>query len=81
MTAHLRASAYPERKQSPAADVDYLAGRGGSPTIRPLSFSNLLRDYDSQARNNFTKEAVLFAIIIVTGMLWPIVQTLRDLPR
>lgn len=81
MTAHIRASAYPDRKQSPAADGNYLVGGGESPAIRPLSFSNLLRDYDSQARSNFTKEAVLFAIIVVTGMLWPIVQTFRDLPR
>jgi len=80
MTAHLRASAYPERGWSPAADLDYIIGREPAP-LRPLSFSNLLRDYDSQARSNFTKEALLFAIIIVTGMLWPIVQTFRDLPR
>jgi hypothetical protein len=81
MAAHLRASGHPDRKQTPAAPVDNFGDRSEARTIRPLSFSNLLRDYDSQARNNFTKEAVLFAIIVVTGMLWPLVQTFRDLPR
>lgn len=79
MTAYLRASGYRHRKPIPAAPVDLLAR--GEARSRPLSFSNLLRDYDNQARNNFTKEAVLFAIIIVSGMLWPIVQTFRGLPR
>ena len=81
MTAHLRASAYRDRRQRAVASLDYLVDGAEAPIVRPLSFSNLLRDYDSQARSNFTKEAVLFAIIIVTGMLWPIVQTFRDLPR
>lgn len=81
MTAHLRASGYRDRKQTRAAPVDYLVDRSEARTMRPLSFSNLLRDYDSQARKNFTKEAVLFAIIVVVGMMWPLVQTFRDLPR
>ena len=81
MTAHLRASAYRDRRQRPAAGVDYDIERAEAPSIRTLSFSSLLRDYDSQARNNFTKEALLFAIIVVIGMMWPIVQTFRGLPR
>lgn len=81
MTAHLRASAYRGRREAQAAGVDYAVDRAEALSTRPLSFSNLLRAYDSQARNNFTKEAVIFAIIVLTGMLWPMVQTFRGLPR
>lgn len=64
MKAHLRASAIEPRN---------------SARNTPGSFLVLGREYESQARANFAKEAVLFAIITVVGLVWPILQTLRTL--
>ena len=81
MTVHLRAAGYRHRKQTPAGGSPDLMSRNEARSSKALSFSNLLRDYDNQARNNFTREAVLFAIIVLIGILWPLAQMFRDLPR
>lgn len=81
MTAHLRASVYGERNQTPPPSMDCVDLCDEAAAIKPVSFLNLLREYDSQARDNFAKEAVVFTIIIALGMLWPIVHILRALPH
>ena len=70
MNAHLRASAYPQETaaKSPASTAMTMG-----------SFTKLLRDYDNQARDNFAKEVVLFAIIIISPFVWPVVQSIRAL--
>ncbi|MEP6809251.1 MAG: hypothetical protein ABI992_03340 [Chthoniobacterales bacterium] len=66
MNAHLRAGAY-----------------GGRATSQPMvsksarSFLNLGREYDAQARDNFAKETVIFAVIIIAAVAWPFIQGMR----
>jgi hypothetical protein len=79
MNAHLRVSAYPERV-STAQGTD-LNARAGAAPIRRRSFLNLLREYDKQARDNFSKEAVPFLILTVMALAWPIFYTFRTLVR
>jgi hypothetical protein len=43
---------------------------------RAKSFLQLGRDYDVQARENFTKEAFLFVLIIVLS-IWPIIHAVQ----
>lgn len=75
MNAHLRASARSKAKR-PSTRTDYLDAHGGVATRKSGSFLNLMRQYDNQARDNFSKEAILFAIITAIGVVWPIVYTL-----
>ncbi len=79
MNAHLRASAYTEEDRRSASRTDYLARGNGVPTIRPRTFPKLLREYNSQARDNFMTDAMLFTIIILAGLVWPAIHTVRAL--
>ena len=75
MNAHLRASAYAPR---PTTDVDL---SGGAAATRSGSFLNLMRQYDNQARDNFSKEAALFAIITAITVVWPVIHTFSAILR
>ena len=75
MNAHLRASAY---RPGPTSHV---APSTGAAAMRSGLSLNLLREYDDQARENFSKEAVLFAIITAIGLVWPIGYTLAAMLR
>jgi hypothetical protein len=44
---------------------------------RARSFIDLSLEYDSQARSNFTSEAVAFAIITAIAVAWPMIYGLR----
>jgi len=78
MRAYLRASAYPEKGRSSRPATNHLDG-AAAVTKRSGSFLNLLREYDNQARDNFAKEAVVFTIIIIAGLVWPVVQSVQAL--
>jgi hypothetical protein len=78
MTAHFRAPALGERKNSSESDLDYHRGDAASGKAR--SFLNLSHEYDRQARSNFANEAFLFGIIIIFALIWPVVQSVRALP-
>jgi hypothetical protein len=79
MNAHLRASAYKDENRSSASTADYLDRGNGVVTIRPRAFPKLLREYNSQARDNFVTDAMLFTIIILAGLVWPAIHTVRAL--
>jgi hypothetical protein len=79
MNAHLRASAYGEAQlERPSLPLPTLTN--GAPRARHNipSFLHLGREYDVQARDNFTKEAVLFALIVGLS-LWPIIHAVQAL--
>ncbi len=69
MNAHLRAAAYGGQKSMPPA-------RKSARSLLDLS-----REYDTQARGNFTREAMIFAVITVVAIAWPFVQSMRILAR
>lgn len=77
MQAHLRAAAYRKHRsrpgERPAANHDAAA------INRARSFVDLSLEYDSQARSNFTSEAVAFAIITAIAVAWPMIYGLRVL--
>ena len=79
MNAHLRASAYSEENRRSASTGDYLHRGNGVATMRPRAFPKLLREYNSQARDNFVTDAMLFTIIILAGLVWPAIHTVRAL--
>ena len=79
MNAHLRASAYKEENHSSGTTADYLDRGNGVATMRPRAFPRLLREYNSQARDNFVTDAILFTIIILAGLVWPAIHTVRAL--
>ncbi len=77
MNAHLRASRYPEQKdekrfktRSRLTNGDVLAQNRVHP------FLHLGGQYDTQERDNFIKEAVLF-VLIVAASIWPIIHSLQ----
>jgi hypothetical protein len=45
------------------------------------SLLNLSRQYDIQARNNFTSEAMVFAVIAIVAIAWPWVHGVQALAR
>ncbi len=71
MNAHLRASLY---GVSPMHRVHL---GGGAAATRSGSLLNLMRQYDNQARGNFSREAAFFAIITGLAVVWPIAHALR----
>jgi hypothetical protein len=77
MNALFRASAYDEalleRETGPLPTLTNVAARA-----RTRSFLHLGRQYDAQARDNFTKEAVFIALIVGLS-IWPIVHALQAL--
>jgi hypothetical protein len=69
MNAHLRAAAY-----------------GGKNAVSPnnnsaRSFLDLSREYDSQARSNFTREAIVFAVIAIVAIAWPFIHSMQVFAR
>ena len=79
MNAHLRASAYSEENRRSSRIADYLDRGHGAATVRSRAFPKLLREYNSQARDNFVTDAMLFTIIILAGVAWPAIHTVRAL--
>ena len=79
MNAHLRASAYKRRKPQLCQGCRSSRPRNGVATKRPRAFFKLLREYNSQARDNFVTDAMLFTIIILAGLVWPAIHTVRAL--
>jgi hypothetical protein len=77
MNAHLRAAAYRDKEAPRNSAPDSNGGQAGAAGIGSLP--NLLRQYDDQARDNFMKEAPLFAIITAIGFVWPMAHTMRVL--
>ncbi len=79
MNAHLRASSYPERadENRPNEKRRLTSGRDRLQN-RMRSFLHLGRQYDTQARANFTSEAVFFVLIVATSA-WPIINCVRAL--
>ncbi len=77
MNAHLRASRYPEQTNEkrmsdrPRQMSDKMLIRN-----RMRSFLHLGKRYDTQARDNFIKEAVLF-VLIVAASIWPIIHAVK----
>jgi len=66
MNAHLRALAF---RWSPTNRID----SGGAATVaKSGSLLNLMRQYQNQARDNFSHEAALFVIITAIALVWPI---------
>ena len=45
------------------------------------SLLNLSREYDTQARDNFTREAMIFAVITIVAIAWPFVLSMQILAR
>ena len=68
MKSHLRAAAYPRRDSAPAQR-----------TKSARALLHLSRDYDTQARDNFAKEAIAFAIITIVAVAWPFLHGMRAL--
>lgn len=77
MNAHLRAAAYRQNESRPSSARETDGAQAAA--IEMGSLPGLLRQYDNQARDNFTKEALLFAIITATGFVWPLAHTMRVL--
>ena len=71
MNAHLRASAYA------VSPVHHVHVGGGTAAVKSGSLLNLMRQYDNQARGNFSREAVFFVIITGLAVVWPIAHALR----
>ena len=79
MNAHLRASAYGETKGgNETRPVSSLTTRGAVARNRARSFLGLGSQYDTQARDNFVSEVVLFALI-ATLAVWPIIHAVQAL--
>jgi hypothetical protein len=68
MNAHLRAAAYGGESQMQPT---------GNKSARSLL--NLSREYDDQARDNFTKEAMIFALITIVAVAWPFIHGMQVL--
>ena len=69
MNAHLRAAAYGGKKA-------VLPDNKSAPSLLDLS-----RQYDTQARSNFTREAMIFVVIAIVAIVWPFVQSMQLLAR
>jgi len=79
MNAHLRASAYDETKgRNESRPFSILTTGDAVARYRARSFLGLGRQYDTQARDNFVREAVLFALI-ATLAVWPILHAVQAL--
>jgi hypothetical protein len=79
MNAHLRASAYDEAQlERGTGSLPSLTNGAVRARARTRSFLHLGRQYDAQARDNFTKEAVFIALIVGLS-IWPIVHAVQAL--
>ena len=68
MKSHLRAAAYSRRDSARAKRIK-----------SARSLLNLSRAYDSQARDNFAKEAIAFAVIMIVAVAWPFIHGMQVL--
>ena len=77
MNAHLRTAAYEgTRFEGEAGALSRLTNGAARTAGRIRSFLHLGRQYDLQARDNFKKEAVLLAFIVVLS-IWPIIHAIK----
>lgn len=77
MMAQLRSARYGSHRESTARSVDRVEGRdNGVSRIQP--FLKLRRSYDAQARNNFVRDVLLFAVI-VTISAWAVLHVVHAL--
>ena len=77
MNAHLRASAYDEAQlEREAGPLPSLTNGSGGARERIRSFLHLGHQYDVQARDNFTKEAVFFVLIAALS-IWPLIHAVK----
>ena len=77
MNAYLWASAYGAAQfENEAGPLPSLTASAARPRDRIRSFLNLGRQYDTQARNNFTNEAVLFVLIVALS-IWPLIHAVK----
>jgi hypothetical protein len=75
MNAHLRASAYKSERDGHGR-VPRLAGVTSVRHRRISSLLHLRRRYDSQARHNFVRDAILFAVIVALSA-WAFLHTVQ----
>ena len=69
MNSNLRASANPGGASIGAPHPVYADGAAAA--VRSGSFVHLVRGYDREDRDSFTKEAALFAVITAVGFVLP----------
>jgi hypothetical protein len=77
--AHLRAAAYRDRKESQASRMRSQPKTAGRSARHARGFLTLGREYDIQARDNFAREALLFCVIVVGALAWPVIEGIRAL--
>jgi|tagenome__1003787_1003787.scaffolds.fasta_scaffold18404631_1 hypothetical protein len=78
--AHLRASAYAEKGHT-CSSVDIFDRHNPAAVTGTGVSANLLREYDNEVSANFLREAMLFGVIAVIGLVVPIVHLIQTLPQ
>ena len=79
MNAHLRASAYAEQEgRRQVEPASRLTNGVAVACNRMRSFLHLGRQYDTKARDNFVREAIIFALL-VTLSAWIIISAVQAL--
>lgn len=76
MNAHLRASTYPEQTDGKLNARPGLTNTKARLRKRLHPFLHLSRLYDTQARDNFVKEAIVL-LLLVAASAWPIIHSVR----
>ena len=77
MNAHLKASAYGDETDRRQPQAAHRLTTHTVPTRNGIrSFLHLGRRYDTQARDNFKREAVLF-VLIVAMSIWSIIHAVQ----
>lgn len=79
MIAHLRAAAHRARMQKKASLTGAQPKRASRSLQHARGLLNLGRQYDVQARHNFATEAVLFCVILIFAVAWPVIESLKVL--
>lgn len=74
---YLRANRYRHTRNTVPPHPDAAANRPRR--SRAFDLIELGREYDAQARNNFTREAVLFGIIAIGAVAWPLFHSLSTI--
>ena len=78
MMAQLRSARYASNRSITAASKEPPGdGKGAGFRIQP--FLQLRRSYEAQARKNFVRDVILFAVI-VTISVWALIHAVRALP-
>lgn len=77
INAHLRAASYPAQEgEKQGNSPSRLTNAKARIRKRLHPLLRLSQQYDTQARDNFVREGVLFALL-VTASVWPIVHSVR----